>query len=156
MLGNAFILAGRKIARVKDTTGFIRIKEEFVYARRFETREQPPAGTRSILPLPYIFSLPALLNSLPFRFLSSNDYGHMGEMILPAGGYGPRCSDPDSHAGDAALYCIDGPVTINLVDLCESFVLYPEDSFFIPAGTKYQLVNFESKPCKVVFAITAL
>lgn len=90
------------------------------------------------------------------RFLSSNDYGHMGEMILPAGGYGPRCSDPDSHAGDAALYCIDGPVTINLVDLCESFVLYPEDSFFLPAGTKYQLVNFESKPIKVVFAITAL
>ncbi|NCB73703.1 MAG: cupin domain-containing protein [Clostridia bacterium] len=90
------------------------------------------------------------------RFITSNDYGHFGEFILPAGGYGPRCSDPDTHAGDAALYCIEGPVTVNLVDLQESFVLYPEDSFFLPAGTKYQLVNFENHAIKVVFAVTAL
>ncbi len=90
------------------------------------------------------------------RFITSNDYGHFGEFILPAGGYGPRCSDPDTHAGDAALYCIDGPVTVNLVDLQESFVLYPEDSFFLPANTKYQLVNFENHAIKVVFAVTAL
>ena len=90
------------------------------------------------------------------RFITSNDYGHFGEFVLPAGGYGPRCSDPDSHAGDAALYCIEGPVTVNLVDLQESFVLYPEDSFFLPANTKYQLVNFENHTIKVVFAVTAL
>lgn len=41
------------------------------------------------------------------RFITSNDYGHFGEMVLPA-------------------------------------------------GTKYQLVNFENKPVKVVFAITEL
>lgn len=90
------------------------------------------------------------------RFIVSNDYGHFGEMILPAGGYGPRCSDPDSHAGDGALYCIDGPVTVNLVDLQESFVLEPEDSFFLPANTKYQLVNFEKTVAKLVFAVTEL
>ena len=90
------------------------------------------------------------------RFITSNDYGHYGEMILPAGGYGPRCSDPDVHKGDGALFCIDGPVTINLVDLQESYVLNKEETFFLPAGTKYQLVNFESKPIKVVFAITEL
>ncbi len=90
------------------------------------------------------------------RFITSNDYGNFGEMILPAGGYGPRCSDPDTHEGDAALYCIEGPVTVNLVDLEESFVLEPEDTFFIPAGVKYQLVNFEAKPIKVVFSITKL
>lgn len=77
-------------------------------------------------------------------------------MILPAGGYGPRCSDPDTHAGDGALYCVDGPVTVNLVDAQESFVMEPEDTFFLPAGTKYQLVNFEAKPVKVVFAVTEL
>ena len=38
------------------------------------------------------------------RFITSNDYGHFGEMVLPAGGYGPRCSDPDVHKGDGALY----------------------------------------------------
>jgi gentisate 1,2-dioxygenase len=51
---------------------------------------------------------------------------------------------------------VEGPVTVNLVDLQESFVLEPEDTFFLPAGTKYQLVNFEAKPIKVVFAVTAL
>jgi gentisate 1,2-dioxygenase len=90
------------------------------------------------------------------RFITSNDFGNFGEFILPAGGYGPRCSDPDTHEGDAALYCVDGPVTINLVDRLESFQLYPEDSFFIPANTKYQLVNFQAKPIKLVFAITKL
>ncbi|MHC1735384.1 MAG: cupin domain-containing protein [Erysipelotrichaceae bacterium] len=90
------------------------------------------------------------------RFISSNDYGHFGEFILPAGGYGPRCSDPDTHEGDAALYCVDGPFTVNLVDLQESFVLEPQDSFFIPANVSYQLVNFENHPIKAVFAITKL
>lgn len=90
------------------------------------------------------------------RFITSNDYGHFGEMILPAGGYGPRCSDPDSHEGDAALYCVEGPVTVNLVEQQESFVLEPEDTFFLPAGISYQLVNFEKKPIKVIFAITRL
>ncbi len=90
------------------------------------------------------------------RFISSNDFGHFGEFILPAGGYGPRCSEPDTHKGDAALFCIDGPVTVNLNELEESFVLREEDTFFIPAGVSYQLVNFENKPIKVVFSITEL
>lgn len=90
------------------------------------------------------------------RFITSNDYGNFGEMILPAGGYGPRCSDPDSHEGDGCLYCVDGPITVNLSELEESYVLEPGDSFFIPAHTKYQLVNFEAKPVKAVFGITQL
>ncbi|MDQ0204863.1 cupin domain-containing protein [Pectinatus haikarae] len=91
------------------------------------------------------------------RFITSNDYGHFGEFILPnGGGYGPRCSDIDSHEGDAAIFCIDGPITINLPDLQESFVLEREDTFFIPAKVKYQLVNFEKHQIKAVFAITKL
>lgn len=90
------------------------------------------------------------------RFITSNNYGHFGEFILPAGGYGPRVSDPDEHEGDAALYCIDGPITINLPKLEESFVLEKEDTFFIPAKTSYQLVNFENRPVKAVFSITKL
>ena len=90
------------------------------------------------------------------RFIASNDFGHYGEFILPAGGCGPRCSEPDSHAGDGALYCIDGPIVVNLVDQQESFQMEEGDAFFLPAGTKYQLVNFQPKPIKCVFAITAL
>ena len=90
------------------------------------------------------------------RFITRSISSHFGEFILPAGGYGPRCSDPDTHEGDAALYCVEGPVTVNLVDLEECFVLEPEDTFFIPSGVKYQLVNFENHPVKTVFAITKL
>ncbi len=90
------------------------------------------------------------------RFITSNDFGQFGEMILPAGGYGPRCSDPDSHEGDGALYCIDGPITVNLTKQLKSFVLEPGDTFFLPAGTEYQLVNFENHAVKCVFAVTKL
>ena len=90
------------------------------------------------------------------RFITSNDFGNFGEMILPAGGFGPRYSEPDRHEGDGALYCVDGPITVNLNELEESFVMQPGDSFFIPAGTSYQLVNFEAKPVKAVFGITKL
>ncbi len=86
----------------------------------------------------------------------SNDYGHFGEFVVPAGGYGPRCSEPDIHKGDGALYCIDGPITVNLNEMEESFQIQPGDAFFIPAGTSYQLVNFENFAAKVVFAITEL
>ena len=90
------------------------------------------------------------------RFITSNDYGHFGEFILPAGGYGPRCSDPDVHEGDGALYCVDGPVTINLPDIQESYQIEEGNTFFLPAGTKYQLINFQGHPSKCVFAITKL
>lgn len=90
------------------------------------------------------------------RFITSNDYGHFGEFILPAGGYGPRCSDPDSHKGDGALYCVEGPVTVNLTGQQESFVVEEGNCFFLPAGTEYQLVNFEGKPVKMIFAVTEL
>lgn len=90
------------------------------------------------------------------RFITSNDYGHFGEFILPAGGYGPRCSEPDSHKGDAAIYCLDGPVTINLLDRQESYQIEEENTFFIPANTKYQLINFQGKVAKCIFAITSL
>lgn len=90
------------------------------------------------------------------RFIGSNDYGHFGEFILPSGGCGPRCSEEDCHKGDAAVYCIDGPITINLTEKLESFQICPGDTFFLPAGTKYQLVNFESNVAKAIFAITEL
>lgn len=87
------------------------------------------------------------------KFWVSNDLMHMGEMILPAGGYGPRASEVDSHEGDCALYIVDGPITVNMPEIEEAFIAEPEDSVFIPAGTKYQLVNFEAKPSKAIFAI---
>lgn len=88
------------------------------------------------------------------KFTVSTDYGHMGEIIIPVGGgKGPRCSEPMSHDGDTALYCLTGPITINFPDRLECFIVEPEESIFIPKGEKYQLVNFEGYPVKAVFAI---
>ena len=87
------------------------------------------------------------------KFLVSNDFMHMGEFVLPAGGTGPRTSEPDSHEGDCTLFVIDGPVVVNFTDLQETVIAEAEDSVFIPAGTRYQLVNFEKAPIKAVFAI---
>lgn len=90
------------------------------------------------------------------RFIKSNDFGNFGEMVLAAGGFGPRYSESDCHKGDGCLYCIDGPIIINLDEIQESYVVQEGDTFFLPAGTSYQLVNFEAKPVKAVFGITQL
>lgn len=88
------------------------------------------------------------------KFTVSTDYGHMGEMIVPTGGgTGPRCSEPTSHEGDTVLYCLEGPITINFPDRLECFIMEPEESVFIPASERYQLVNFEGHPVKAVFSI---
>ncbi|MDD3140619.1 MAG: cupin domain-containing protein [Lachnospiraceae bacterium] len=120
-----------------------------------EARKEPQA-VYAVRDADKLNNITGTAHPMLMRFITSNDYGHFGEFILPAGGYGPRCSDPDVHKGDATIYCIDGPVTINLVDLEESYQLSPEDSFFLPAGTTYQLVNFQGQPAKCVFAITEL
>lgn len=87
------------------------------------------------------------------KFSVSTDRQHLGEIILPAGGTGPRCSDIDSHGGDALLYCMEGPITVNLPDELEAFTMDPGDSFFVPAGTKYQLANFDGYAVRAVFCI---
>lgn len=90
------------------------------------------------------------------KLIMSNDLGHFGEFILPAGSLGPRVSEPEVHAGDAAVYCEEGPFFINLVDLQDSYELQPGDTFFLPAGTRYQLVNFQPKQVHAIFGITKL
>lgn len=88
------------------------------------------------------------------KFIVSNDFIHVGEIIVPAGGgKGPRCSEPMSHGGDLLLYCLDGPITVNLPDLQEVLIMEPEESVFIPAGTSYQLVNFDGYPVRATFTI---
>lgn len=92
-------------------------------------------------------------NPMLVKFFISNDLMHMGEFILPAGGVGPRTSEPDSHKGDCVLFVVDGRVTVNLPDSEEAFIIENEESFFIPEGVRYQLMNFESHPVKAIFAI---
>ncbi|HWQ78425.1 MAG TPA: cupin domain-containing protein [Anaerovoracaceae bacterium] len=92
-------------------------------------------------------------NPMLIKFTVSNDFMHMGEFILPAGGVGPRTSEPDSHKGDCVIYVLEGPITVNLPDTLEAFIVDKGDSFFLPEGTTYQLLNFNAHPVKAVFAI---
>lgn len=120
-----------------------------------EARKEPQA-VYAVRDADKLNNITGTAHPMLMRFITSNDFGHFGEFILPAGGYGPRCSDADRHAGDGAIYCVEGPVTINLPKLQESFQIEQGDTFFLPAGTEYQLVNFQGRPAKCVFAITEL
>jgi len=92
-------------------------------------------------------------NPMLVRFFVSNDLMHMGEFILPCGGTGPRVSAPDSHNGDCVLFVERGPIAVNLPDTEEAFIVNDRESFFIPEGVRYQLMNFNGYPVKAIFAI---
>ena len=93
------------------------------------------------------------------KFFVSNDLLHMGEFILPAGGIGSRASDPDSHAGDAALFVETGPITVFLpdtvdtLDTPQAFDVQENEVMFIPEGVRYQLINYTDHPVKMIFSI---
>jgi quercetin dioxygenase-like cupin family protein len=92
-------------------------------------------------------------NPMLIKFFVSNDLLNMGEFILPSGGKGPRISIPDRHAGDCVLFVEDGPVTINLPETQEAFIVEEEEAMFIPEGISYQLINFSDHRVKVIFSI---
>ena len=87
------------------------------------------------------------------KFFVSNDLCHMGEFILPSGGTGSRASEPDSHAGDCALFVEDGPITVFLPDTKEAFDVQEEEVMFMPEGTRYQLINYVNDIVKAIFLI---
>lgn len=91
---------------------------------------------------------PALL-----RFMASGDLLHLGELILPAGGIGPRHTEADAHEGDMVLYVINGPLTILVNDTEETFHVPAGESAFLPAGTRYQCINYTSGIIKAVFIV---
>ncbi|MCL4487747.1 MAG: cupin domain-containing protein [Chloroflexi bacterium] len=92
-------------------------------------------------------------NPMLVKFFVSNDLLHMGEFSLPAGGTGPRLSEPDTHRGDCVLFVVRGSVTVNLPDTEEAFIIPAEDAMFIPEGVRYQLINFEAHAVKAIFCI---
>jgi len=92
-------------------------------------------------------------NPMLMKIFVSNDLLHMGEFILPAGGTGPRTSEPDSHEGDCALFVVKGPITVNLPETKEAFIVEVEDAMFIPEGVPYQLINFNAHSVKAIFSI---
>ena len=86
-------------------------------------------------------------------FYVSNDFLHLGELVIPSGGTGPRASEPDKHAGDAVLYVESGPITFFIPETHEAFHVEEGEAMFIPEGTNYQCINYTGKVVKGIFAI---
>ncbi|MFP4006034.1 MAG: cupin domain-containing protein [Candidatus Hadarchaeia archaeon] len=87
------------------------------------------------------------------RFIVSNDFMHMAELQLPAGGEGPRTSEPEIHDGDETIYVTKGNITLFFPEL-ENSLEVPEGSVaLIPEGTEHQYQNYTSKPVKGIFSV---
>ncbi len=54
------------------------------------------------------------------RFITSNDYGHFEKWYFQQEDTDQDVQIQMFTKGDGALYCVDGPVTVNLVDAEES------------------------------------
>lgn len=87
------------------------------------------------------------------KFSISNDFMHVGEFIVPAGGTTTRRSEPISHEGQTVLLGLDCPITIYLPDSRETYILNTQDALFLPEKTEYQLFNYGTHTARALFAI---
>ncbi len=95
-------------------------------------------------------------NPYLMRFAFSTQFIHFGELILPSGGHGCRITDPESHAGQTAIYVHSGYLAAIITETRETFKIHPEEVLYIPEGCEYQLMNYEEEPVHAIFAISAL
>ena len=87
------------------------------------------------------------------KFAVSNDFLHMGEYIVPAGGVVARHSEILCHGSEAFLLGMEGPMTVYLTDTRETYILKHYEGLYIPAGMKYQLINYGTVGARAIFAI---
>lgn len=83
-------------------------------------------------------------NPVLMKFIVSNDFLTVAQMVIPAGGKGARKTDPDKHAGDCVIYMHTGVLSVLIHDTGETFQIGPLEELFIPKNTTYQLFNYES------------
>jgi mannose-6-phosphate isomerase-like protein (cupin superfamily) len=87
------------------------------------------------------------------RFHVSNDFLHVGELYLPCGGVGARCSEVDSHEGDTVMLVTRGNITFFMPETEEVFLAKKGECMYIPEKMKYQLINYDDTPVEAYFAI---
>ena len=87
------------------------------------------------------------------KFAVSNDFLHMGEYIVPAGGVVARHSEVLCHGSEAFLLGMEGPMTVYMTDTRETYILKHYEGLYIPAGMKYQLINYGTVCARAIFAI---
>ncbi len=87
------------------------------------------------------------------NFFVSTDYGHMAEIILPSGGYGPRASDVLKHGSHAMIYGLEGEITVFMPDTKDTYVVNPDEAILIPRNTNYQVLNFNGSVVKGLLTV---
>ena len=87
------------------------------------------------------------------KFAVSNDFLHMGEYVLPAGGVVTRHSEVLCQESESFLLGMEGPMTVYMTDTRETYQLKHYEGLYIPAGMKYQLINYSSGCARAIFAI---
>lgn len=92
-------------------------------------------------------------NPYMMRFACSNDKIHFGELVFPSGGVGCRVSDPESHAGETAIFVKEGIISFIMMESREVFKIEKDEVMFIPKNTEYQMVNNWEEQARAVFCI---
>ncbi len=86
-------------------------------------------------------------------FRASNEYVHLGELIIPSGGIGPRQTEYDSHKGEAVFYVRNGTATFLIEETAEVFEIPEKEYMFIPANTRYKCINYSGEVVTLVFIV---
>lgn len=95
-------------------------------------------------------------NPILMKFIVSNDFLTVAQMVIPAGGVGARKTDPIKHAGDSVVYLHEGTLSILVHDTGETFQIGAMEELFIPKNTTYQLFNYESRTLRPLFCAVKL
>ena len=90
------------------------------------------------------------------KFVVSNDFLHVAEVIIPTGGTGARMTEPCAHEGDCTYYVDKGTLSIYILETGESYQIHDGEVMFIPKNTSYQLFNYENETLKALFCAVKL
>lgn len=93
-------------------------------------------------------------NPVLLKFFCSNDVTNMGQMIIPAGGIGPRQTEYDKHKGDAVFYVEEGPATFLMKESEETYHVEKGEFMFIPEETEYKVINYTGNLVKCIFIVS--
>ena len=96
-------------------------------------------------------------NHVLVSFFVSNDFIHVGTMIIPAN----QVSDAEEHKGDEVLYVLEGSISLLVAKdwqeqkpvTMKRFEVSQGERFLIPEGFKHQYLNFSDDVAKLLFAI---
>lgn len=95
-------------------------------------------------------------NPLLMKFVVSNDFMQVAEVVIPTGGKGARMSEPCRHEGDAVYYIHKGTLSVFMTETRESYQIGDQEALFIPKGMEYQLFNYENDLITAYFCAVKL